>query len=180
MAQNPPLRNKAAEDVFGGSQNPLEISTANSIDNGISRATKRRRLSPRDSPNVRFSTPASSLRASSFPFPRITQSAGPGSPFQTGQNATISPQGYIYAHIPPSASELLLTVDDFGIPSKVYQSPYYSNESDAPEHSKEYAGLLFIIQRGRGLSTLKDWDGGSGISSSWKRQPCTAQLLLLD
>ena len=66
---------------------------------------------------------------------------------------------YEYALKPPSVQELVATTDDHGIPNKVYQEVYYSKEADAPDHAKEYAGILFRIHGGTGLSTLEEWDG---------------------
>ena len=66
---------------------------------------------------------------------------------------------YEYAPKPPSVQELVATTDGHGIPNKVYQEVYYSKEADAPDHAKEYAGILFRIRGGTGLSTLEEWDG---------------------
>lgn len=51
------------------------------------------------------------------------------------------------------------TTEDHEIPNKVYQEVYYSKEADAPDHAKEYAGILFRIRGGTGLSTLEEWSG---------------------
>lgn len=58
------------------------------------------------------------------------------------------------------------TTDDHGILSKVYPDVYYSKESDAPDHAKEYAGILFRIRGGTGLSALDEWngEGNAGLS----------------
>lgn len=48
----------------------------------------------------------------------------------------------------------------YGIPSKVYQNPYYSIESDAPERPREYAGLVFHLKGGIGVSVLEDFQSG--------------------
>ncbi|KZT02722.1 uncharacterized protein LAESUDRAFT_399797 [Laetiporus sulphureus 93-53] len=73
---------------------------------------------------------------------------------------------YVYAYLPPSAAELSASVDDFAIPSKVYIDPHYSRASDAPERPREYAGLVFNLKGGKGLSVLEDWDSGSNGPSS--------------
>ncbi len=51
-------------------------------------------------------------------------------------------------------------MDYYGIPSKVYQNPYYSIESDAPERPREYAGLVFHLKGGTGVSVLEDFQTG--------------------
>lgn len=70
-----------------------------------------------------------------------------------------------YTPEPPSAQGLVSTTDDYGIPSEVYQEVYYSKEVDAPDHAKEYAGILFRIQSGTGLSALEEWDEEDGTRS---------------
>jgi DNA polymerase zeta len=62
-----------------------------------------------------------------------------------------------YAQQSPSVQELTSTVDDHGVPNKVYQEVYYSKETDAPDYAKEYAGILFRIRGGTGLSALEEW-----------------------
>lgn len=52
----------------------------------------------------------------------------------------------------------MTTADDHGIPDKVYQEVYYSKEADAPDHAREYAGILFRIRGGTSLSALEEWD----------------------
>ena len=39
----------------------------------------------------------------------------------------------------------------------MYRNPYYSRRADAPEHPREYAGLLYHLQGGDGLDILEDW-----------------------
>ncbi|KAI0669901.1 hypothetical protein C8Q78DRAFT_976102 [Trametes maxima] len=64
---------------------------------------------------------------------------------------------YVYAFPPPTPSELVESTDQVGIPRKVYRDPYYSRESDAPERPREYAGLVFHLKGGVGISTLEEW-----------------------
>lgn len=65
---------------------------------------------------------------------------------------------YQYGQKPPSSQNLVSTADDYGIPNKVYQEVYYSKEADASDNAKEYAGILYRIRGGTGLSTLEEWD----------------------
>lgn len=81
------------------------------------------------------------------PFPRLTQRS-----FETTQ-------AYVYRQPPPTTSELLTTMDIYDVPSKVYQDPFYSNEEDAPEHPREYAGLSYYLKGGTGIGILEDWVG---------------------
>lgn len=76
-------------------------------------------------------------------------------------NYTCTPENhklYEYAQKSPSVQELVSTTEDHGIPYKVYQEAYYSKEADAPDHAKEYGGVLFRTRGGTGLSALDEWD----------------------
>ena len=76
-------------------------------------------------------------------------------------NASFSPRygknTYIYGPPPPTAAELSASTDQYGIPSKIYRDPYYSKECDAPEKPREYAGLVFHLKSGEGISNLEEW-----------------------
>lgn len=108
---------------------------------------KRRRI---DIAKVATPCTTSSLNATEFkgtPFPRLSQK-----PFETTR-------AYEYRQPPPTTSELLTTLDVYDVPSMVYQAPFYSNEEDAPEHPREYAGLLYHLKGGTGIGILEDWVG---------------------
>lgn len=64
---------------------------------------------------------------------------------------------YQYSRSPPTKSELLDSLEEYGLPSKVYKDPYYSKASDAPDRPREYAGLLFYIKGGEGVGALEEW-----------------------
>ncbi|KAG2366540.1 hypothetical protein BDR07DRAFT_1395782 [Suillus spraguei] len=64
---------------------------------------------------------------------------------------------FVFAVPPPSSSELLGTIETYGVPRRVYRNPYYSKCADAPEHPREYAGLLYHLKGGEGLDTLDQW-----------------------
>ncbi|KAG6899937.1 hypothetical protein C0993_005137 [Termitomyces sp. T159_Od127] len=76
---------------------------------------------------------------------------------------TASLNQYKYSLAPPSLSILRGTMDDHGLHLKVYQSPYYSSLHDIPERPKEYAGLVYHIKGGHGITHLHAWvdDGNS-------------------
>jgi DNA polymerase zeta len=63
---------------------------------------------------------------------------------------------FVFAVPPPSSSELLRTIETYGVPRRVYRDPYYSKRADVPEHPREYAGLLYHL-KGEGLDTLDQW-----------------------
>ena len=61
------------------------------------------------------------------------------------------------------------------VPAKIYQVPYYSIESDAPERPREYAGLVYHLKGGTGISVLEEFQstvpagtstGGSKLSNA--------------
>jgi DNA polymerase zeta len=68
---------------------------------------------------------------------------------------------FVYAIIPPPASELLSSLESRGLPSKIYQDPHYSRARDVPERPWEFAGLLYRLEKGDGLSALEEWEPSS-------------------
>ena len=70
---------------------------------------------------------------------------------------TTNTNRYIYSVPPPSVSNLKESFESFGLPSKTYQAPYYSKDSDIPEIAKEYAGLTYRLKGGQGIATLTEW-----------------------
>lgn len=48
-------------------------------------------------------------------------------------------------------------MEDYGQPCKIYQNPWYSKASDAPERPREYAGLVYHLKGGTGLGIVEDW-----------------------
>jgi DNA polymerase zeta len=68
---------------------------------------------------------------------------------------------FVYAIIPPPASELLSSLESRGLPSKIYQDPHYSRANDVPERPWEFAGLVYRLKKGDGLSSLEEWEPSS-------------------
>ena len=64
---------------------------------------------------------------------------------------------YIYSVSPPSMSDLKESFESFGLPSKTYQAPYYSKDTDIPEMAKEYGGLTYRLKGGQGITMLTEW-----------------------
>ncbi|KIM48192.1 hypothetical protein M413DRAFT_439909 [Hebeloma cylindrosporum] len=64
---------------------------------------------------------------------------------------------YVYSVPPPSLRDLEQSLEMLGVASKIYQAPYYSNDSDIPEIPKEFAGLVYRIKGGQGIATLDEW-----------------------
>ncbi|KAJ3855937.1 hypothetical protein EV368DRAFT_33584 [Lentinula lateritia] len=75
---------------------------------------------------------------------------------------TPSNHTYMYSYPPPTTSQLLSTLEDFGLKSRIYRAPYYSNEKDAPPRPREYAGLVYNLKGGEGIALLDDWVSESG------------------
>jgi DNA polymerase zeta len=50
------------------------------------------------------------------------------------------------AELPPSYNYVESTIQDFDIPSVIYQDAYYSNEQDVPERAREWAGREFKLE----------------------------------
>ncbi|KAJ7900356.1 hypothetical protein B0H14DRAFT_3104499 [Mycena olivaceomarginata] len=72
---------------------------------------------------------------------------------------------YVYALTPPSISSLLETVESSGIPSKIYQRPYYSNPNDVPEKPRAYGGVIYRLHGNHEyLKPLDDWQENNASS----------------
>ncbi|KAK6353373.1 DNA polymerase zeta [Orbilia brochopaga] len=74
--------------------------------------------------------------------------------------------------IPPAASELIATLDDYRLPHMIYQDAYYSNEKDVPDRPREYAGKEFRLQSNTvNFLPVFDPDGGDApVSSAPQKQ----------
>jgi len=70
---------------------------------------------------------------------------------------------FVYAIAPPPASELLSSLESHGLPSKVYQDPHYSKAEDVPERPWEFAGLVYHLKKGDGLSVFQEWEPSSAV-----------------
>ena len=73
---------------------------------------------------------------------------------------------YIYSVSPPSVSDLKESFLNFGLPSKNYQTPYYSKDTDIPEMAKEYGGLTYRLKGGQGIATLAEWASSDEVGQN--------------
>lgn len=64
---------------------------------------------------------------------------------------------YALALAPPSAAEVLTTMQDNGLPDVIYQDAFYSQEKDVPAKMREYAGQEFRLE-GNTLPFLPKFD----------------------
>jgi hypothetical protein len=74
-----------------------------------------------------------------------------------GPGATAQSAAYEYNRQPPKAKELIDSLVLYGLPSKIYRVPYYSNEEDVPEQPMRYAGRVYHIKGGTGVGSLEHW-----------------------
>ncbi|KAH6630128.1 hypothetical protein B0J18DRAFT_420267, partial [Chaetomium sp. MPI-SDFR-AT-0129] len=58
---------------------------------------------------------------------------------------------------PPSASEVISTMQSYGLPDVIYQDAFYSNDDDVPPRPREYAGREYRLG-GNSLPYLPDFD----------------------
>jgi DNA polymerase zeta len=70
---------------------------------------------------------------------------------------TVNLNRYIYEHAPPTTSDLIESLGDNNVASKIYRAPYYSRKGDVPDKSREYAGLVYHIKGGDGIASLEGW-----------------------
>jgi DNA polymerase zeta len=87
----------------------------------------------------------------------------PSRAFDTCKAANLN--RYVYSPRAPTVSELKDQVQILGLPSKIYQVPYYSKDCDIPEASKEYAGLTYRLKGGQGISWLEEWSTNQSPTS---------------
>lgn len=76
-----------------------------------------------------------------------------------------SSNAYIYSIPPPTKVQVMDTLDTYGLPSKIYQDPWYSKAIDAPDAPREYAGLLYHLKGGNGVSVLEEWSVDGSLST---------------
>jgi DNA polymerase zeta len=101
-----------------------------------------------------------------FSLPRASYNSEPGSQFLA---RPLKGQILVYAPPPPSTSELLSTLEQSGLPRRIYRDPFYSKKADVPDGPREYAGLVYRLKGGGGLDTLEEWRASENhISSSSK------------
>ncbi|KAF9270228.1 hypothetical protein L218DRAFT_849988 [Marasmius fiardii PR-910] len=70
---------------------------------------------------------------------------------------TPSSNRYVYALVPPLAASLVKSLEDYGLSTRIYKDPYYSEDGDVPGGPREYAGLTFEL-KGDGLASLEEWN----------------------
>lgn len=83
----------------------------------------------------------------------------------------------VYAPPPPSTSELLGTLEQLGLPRRVYRDPFYSKKADIPDGPREYAGLVYRL-KGDGLESLEEWQANethirSSLNAMRLSTPCS-------
>ncbi|CAE6520675.1 unnamed protein product [Rhizoctonia solani] len=78
---------------------------------------------------------------------------------------------YEYNRRPPSAKELVESLTDYGLPSKIYRVPYYSNEEDVPEQPMRYAGRVYHIKGGTGVGSLEHWESNEAPVQALQNVP---------
>ncbi|KAF8423160.1 hypothetical protein L210DRAFT_3668451 [Boletus edulis BED1] len=87
---------------------------------------------------------------------------------RTTPNLHLNPRIFAFAPPPPSASEFLSIIEQFGLPRRIYRDPFYSKKVDVPDGPREYAGRVYRL-KGRGLDALEEWQASeSHISSAPK------------
>ncbi|KAJ1311572.1 hypothetical protein OPQ81_010055 [Rhizoctonia solani] len=78
--------------------------------------------------------------------------------YRTSPAPAVRAPVYEYNRRPPSVKELVGSLADYGLPSKIYQVPYYSNEEDIPKQPMRYAGRVYHIKGGNGVGSLEHWE----------------------
>ena len=136
-----------------------EATTKAWLDNGEQRPMKKLRIATgQNTPNLArmhdiFHTPAKNEIIFGTQGPRV---------FSRQAKKEIK-NAFVYAIPPPPASELLSSLESHGLPNKVYQDPHYSKAEDVPERPWEFAGLVYRLKKGDGLSVVEEWEPTSAV-----------------
>ncbi|KAI0361627.1 hypothetical protein OH77DRAFT_1546215 [Trametes cingulata] len=133
------------------------------------RPAKRRRLSPlpaeHPAPTANTSSSSSHVASGSASSSKSVSQSKSLTPMASLASLYRGRNVYVCASVPPSATQLVESTEQYGIPSKIYRDPYYSKESDAPERPREYAGLVFHLKGGDGVATLEEWKNDESAPS---------------
>ncbi|TFY79148.1 hypothetical protein EWM64_g4861 [Hericium alpestre] len=157
IAEDPAMDINPFVDQIPNEPLDVENGLASVLESDKSRPLKKRRLHFHDSPSAPSSpAPLSVDRVATHAQIRRVLSSqwhrkAPTIAKQTSGNV------YRYAPAPPAASLLASTVDDHGIPSKIYRDPFYSKACDVPERPREYAGLMYRLKGGDSFEYLDEW-----------------------
>jgi DNA polymerase zeta len=128
------------------------------LDNGEQRPMKKLRITTRQNApdlarmhDISPRTPAKNEIVFGTQGPRV---------FSTQAKKEIK-NAFVYAIPPPPASELLSGLESHGLPRKIYQDPHYSKAEDVPDRPWEFAGLVYHLKKGDGLSVFEEWEPSS-------------------
>ncbi|CAE6429817.1 unnamed protein product [Rhizoctonia solani] len=91
--------------------------------------------------------------------------------YRTPQTPVAQAPVYEYSHRPPSAKQLVESLADYGLPSKIHRVPYYSNEEDVPEQTMRYAGRVYHIRGGTGVGSLEHWEANEAPAQALRNVP---------
>lgn len=64
---------------------------------------------------------------------------------------------YLYREFPPSGTDMIAKIGALKLQAKIYQPPFYSNEADISERSREFAGLVYHLKGGKGTAFLEEF-----------------------
>ncbi|KAF7320333.1 DNA polymerase [Mycena kentingensis (nom. inval.)] len=73
-------------------------------------------------------------------------------------NKKIGPNCYDYGTPPPSTAALRASMDDYSIPSKIYQRPFFDCDGDVSDKPRQYGGVTYFVPGNPdSLSYLAEW-----------------------
>lgn len=67
-------------------------------------------------------------------------------------------QVFQFFFAPPTAKSLMSSLPELGLPNRVHQKPYFSNEADVPSKAKVFGGKEFRLQS-KGLKSMPQFKG---------------------
>jgi len=83
--------------------------------------------------------------------------------------ALLSSTAWQFSKPPPWSREVGASMEGNGVPSVVYQEPYYSSPLDVPLRAKMFAGRMFSL-KGNVVGDLQDFEHQTSSSRSWLKR----------
>jgi len=82
------------------------------------------------------------------------------------QCMTSGANAYLYRQFPPSRTDLIAKIGALKLQTKIYRPPFYSNEADISERSREFAGLVYHLKGGKSTAFLEEFVPVTPVSES--------------
>ncbi|WVQ98801.1 hypothetical protein IAU59_005932 [Kwoniella sp. CBS 9459] len=166
-AFSPTLKNEEEEITPGATLLPSSaLRRPDGLDSTI-RARKRVRLAtPPTSASQTSLIPSHPTHLSSGATHSSQRSAPTTASDSTAQ--PLSSTAWQFRDPPPPARDVIHTMQTSGVPSMIYQQPYYSNPIDVPVRAKMFAGRMFTL-KGDSVKDLDEFECSTSTGNAGKK-----------